>query len=87
VATAAPKAEPVAAVLDPAPPEVKLEDTKESQPDENDDSLNKLFSDQEEEENPLASLIANLPDVTVQELMDDLEEIKKIIREWKANSK
>ena len=85
--TAAPKAGPEAAVPDPAAPEVKLEDTKESQPDENDDSLNKLFSDQEEEENPLAALIANMPDVTVQELMDDLEEIKRIIREWKPATK
>jgi hypothetical protein len=85
--TAAPKAEPVAAVPEPAAPEVKLEDAKESQPDENDDSLNNLFSDQEEEENPLASLIANLPDVTVQELMDDLEEIKRIIREWRSAPK
>jgi hypothetical protein len=81
------KAEPVAGVPDPAVPEVKLEDTEESQPDENNDSLNNLFSDQEEEENPLASLIANMPDVTVQELMEDLEEIKRIIREWKPTSK
>jgi hypothetical protein len=82
-----PKEGPAADVPDPAVPEVKLEDTEKSQPDENNDSLNNLFSDQEEEENPLASLVAALPDVTVQELMDDLEEIKRIIREWKPTSK
>ena len=47
-----------------------------------DDSLSNLFSDEEEEENPLANLINSLPDVTTQELLDDLQEIKEIIREW-----
>jgi len=47
-----------------------------------DDSINNLFSDEEEEENPLANLIKALPDVTAQELVDDLEEIKGIIKEW-----
>jgi hypothetical protein len=51
------------------------------------DSLNNLFSSEEEEENPLASLINSLPDVTVQELLDDLAEIHRIINEWKPSSK
>jgi hypothetical protein len=46
------------------------------------DSLSNLFSDDEEEENPLANLINSLPDVTTQELLDDLKEIKEIIQEW-----
>jgi hypothetical protein len=51
------------------------------------DSLNNLFSQDEEEENPLASLINSLPDVTVRELMDDLAEIHRIIKEWNPNAK
>ena len=54
--------------------EIKLDDSS--------DSLNNLFSDEEEEENPLANLIKSLPDVTAQEIMDDINEIKGIIREW-----
>ena len=46
------------------------------------DSLDKLFSSDEEEENPLASLIRSLPDVDVNELVDDLKEIKDIIKDW-----
>src|SRR4030043_316250 len=46
------------------------------------DSLKALFTSEEEEENPLVSLINSLPDVTVDELMDDLKEIKDIIRDW-----
>ena len=46
------------------------------------DSINNLFSDDEEEENPLANLVKSLPDVTAQELVDDLDEIKGIIKEW-----
>jgi hypothetical protein len=46
------------------------------------DSINSLFSDEEDDENPLANLIKSLPDVTAQELVDDLEEIQGIIKEW-----
>ncbi|MBN1161548.1 MAG: hypothetical protein JXA17_06360 [Dehalococcoidales bacterium] len=46
------------------------------------ESLKALFTSEEEEENPLASLIVSLPDVSVDELMDDLKEIKDIIRDW-----
>lgn len=46
------------------------------------DSMNDLFSNEDDEENPLANLIKALPDVTAQELVDDLEEIKGIIKEW-----
>jgi hypothetical protein len=45
------------------------------------DDLSQLFSQDEEEENPLAALINALPDVSAQELLDDLQEIKMIIRE------
>jgi hypothetical protein len=66
-----PKAE---AASPPKEDKTKLEDAG--------DSLNKLFSNDEEEENPLANLIRSMPDVTTEELLDDLNEIKEIIREW-----
>ena len=49
------------------------------------DSLNNLFSQDEEEENLLANLINSLPEVTAQELLDDLQEINEIIREGQHN--
>jgi hypothetical protein len=76
----APKEAPAAAPLAPTP------EKTEAKPDES-DSLNNLFSTEEEEENPLASLINSLPDVTVQELMDDLEEIHRIIKEWRPSAR
>ena len=39
-----------------------------------DDSISDLFSHEEEEVNPLVNLINSLPDVTAQELIDDLKE-------------
>lgn len=55
---------------------------KEVKTEENADSLNNLFSSDDEEENPLTNLIRSLPDVDVNELMDDLNEIKDIIKDW-----
>jgi len=46
------------------------------------DDLNSLFASDDEEENPLASLIRTLPDVETNELMEDLKEIKEIIKDW-----
>jgi hypothetical protein len=67
------------AILAPSEPTEKEE---ESKLDDSDDSLNGLFTDEEEEENPLANLIRSLPDVSAQEIIDDLNEIKGIIKEW-----
>lgn len=64
-----------------APAEAKKEPTKEKESD----SFNNLFSQEDDEENPLASLINSLPEVTAQELLDDLQEIKEVIREWHQN--
>jgi hypothetical protein len=44
--------------------------------------LKNLFGEEEEDEHALANLINFLPDVSVQELQDDIEEIKGIIKEW-----
>jgi hypothetical protein len=60
-----------------APAEDKKEPTKE----EGSDSLTNFFGDEEEDENPLANLINSLPDVTTQELLDDLQEIEGIIHD------
>jgi hypothetical protein len=46
------------------------------------EGLNNLFRDEEEEENPLANLIRTLPDYTTHEIVEDLNEIKRIIKEW-----
>jgi len=60
-----------------APAEEKNKPVKE----EASDSLSNLFNDEDEEENPLANLINSVPDVTAQELLDDLEELQGIISE------
>jgi hypothetical protein len=57
----------------------------EPKPDDAGDSFNNLFDDEEEEVNPLANLINSLPDVTPQELLDDLDEIKEIMKEWQQS--
>jgi hypothetical protein len=62
--------------------DAKAEAEKESADEGESDSLNNLFSLEEDDVNPLASLIGSLPDVTVQELLDDLAEIDEIIKEW-----
>jgi hypothetical protein len=49
---------------------------------QNDGGFSSIFAMEDTEENPLAALINALPDVTAQELMNDLGEIKDIIREW-----
>jgi hypothetical protein len=76
--SAVPKAPEVKAQEKPPAPAVK----PEVKPISAEDSLSNLFSSHEEEANPLASLISSLPDVTAQELVDDLNEIKGIIKEW-----
>jgi hypothetical protein len=79
-------AEKAPASMAAAKPEVKPEEKKESKPAEN-DSLNSLFSNDEVTDNPLDSLIKSLPDVTTGEIMDDLSEIQRIIKEWRIASK
>jgi len=72
----------VSAGSDPPPPEGE----KEVKVDDGDgDSINNLFSDDDEEENPLANLVKSMPDVTAEELIDDLNEIKGIIKEWQRS--
>jgi len=73
--------------LSPAPAAVPLAAEKSGGKAEDNSTtdLNSLFSTDDEEENPLAALINSLPDVTARELMDDLDEIHRIIKEWKPN--
>ncbi|OGO20788.1 MAG: hypothetical protein A2Z15_01995 [Chloroflexi bacterium RBG_16_50_11] len=61
-----------------APPPTEKEDKNNLDTD----SLKALFTHEEDEENPLINLINSLPDITVDELTEDLKEIKDIIRDW-----
>ena len=45
-------------------------------------SADDFFGEQEEVENPLAGLIASLPDVTTEELLRDIEGVAELVREW-----
>jgi hypothetical protein len=63
-------------------PDTEPEKPKDIKLDDSNDSLDSLFSQDEEEVNPLANLINSLPDVSAQEIIDDLNEIKRIIKEW-----
>ena len=45
------------------------------------DSLSDLFGQEEEEVNLLVGLVASLPDVTAKALLDELLEVKEIMRE------
>lgn len=74
------KVKVVEVMAEPAPP--PEDKKKEAKAEDSADSFNKLFSDAEEEENPLANLIRSLPDVDINELMDDLKEINDIIKDW-----
>lgn len=75
------------------PPDAKPEPESTTQPlaesdislEDDNNSLSNLFSDDEEEENPLEKLINSLPDVSTQELLDDLNEIKGIIKDWQQS--
>ena len=63
----------------------KNEKSEEAKPEDvmkdSNDDFNNLFSEEEEEANPLENLINSLPEVSAQELINELEEIKEIIRE------
>ena len=72
---------PAEAEKEPANTEAEKEPSTEKE----DDSINSLFNQEDDEVNPLANLINSLPDVTAQELLDDLGEIKEIIREWERS--
>jgi hypothetical protein len=62
---------------DPTAPTDKEEPTNMSA-----DSIQQLFANDEDEDNPLAKLILSLPEVTIDELEEDLKEIKDIIKDW-----
>ncbi len=82
-------AEPVKVVEAPppapaavAPPAAENKDKAKSNDLLGGDSLKALFTSEDEEENPLASLIMSMPEVTIDELEEDLKEIKEIIKDW-----
>jgi hypothetical protein len=69
----------------PAPEAKKEEAGKPGEPLDISASINSIFTEVEEEENPLANLIKTLPDVAATELMDDLKEINDIMKDWKKH--
>lgn len=60
--------------------EPKSEETEEAGEEQSD--ADNFFGEMEEEENPLAGLISSLPDVNIEELLHDVEEIKELATEW-----
>jgi hypothetical protein len=58
-----------------------VNETKQKLPKDSKDDFSSLFSEEEEEVNPLSNLISSLPEVSAQELLNQLEEIKGIIQE------
>jgi hypothetical protein len=68
-------------IIPPAKVAAEAEAKKPTAAAEKNDSISDLFNQEDDETNPLVNLINSLPDVTVQELIDDLQEIKEIIRE------
>jgi hypothetical protein len=61
--------------------EAEEEKKEEGKSEDSDDSFNSLFADNEEEDNPLASLIESLPDVTASEIISDIAELREIMKE------
>jgi hypothetical protein len=70
-------AAPVAAVAPPPPA-----DAKKNDPMDLASSIGNIFTDVEDEDNPLINLIRALPEVAASELIDDLKEINDIIKDW-----
>ncbi len=68
---------------EPAPAKGQV---KEPPVKEEEDTLRSLFAQDEDEVNPLASLISSLPDVSTRELLDDLQEIREIMKETKQSN-
>jgi len=58
------------------------EEESETENEEGSDSIADLFSDDEEEENPLAGLITSLPDVTARDLLGEAQEVETMVRQW-----
>jgi hypothetical protein len=75
-----------AAPAPPPPPPPPL-DLKKDAPKKNDPmdlsaSISNIFTDADDEDNPLINLIRSLPEVAATELIDDLKEINDIIKDW-----
>jgi hypothetical protein len=85
------KVDPTAAVSPPPPPSPaapapkNAAGAKPADPLDISATINSVFTDVEDEENPLANLIKTLPEVAASELMDDLKEINDIIKDWKKH--
>jgi len=63
--------------------ETNVEEDEQEEKKENDAPLN-FFSTDEDVENPLASLINSLPEVTTQELVAEAKQVTTMLREWQG---
>jgi hypothetical protein len=82
---AVPAASAAPAVPAAAPPpalDAKKEPPKKNDPMDLSASISNIFTDTDDEDNPLINLIRSLPDVAATELIDDLKEINDIIKDW-----
>jgi hypothetical protein len=67
----------------PLPPlDLKPAAPKKNDPMDISASISNIFTDAEDEDNPLINLIRSLPEVAATELIDDLKEINDIIKDW-----
>ncbi len=58
---------------------------KKTKGEETGDMISSIFNREDEQKNPLASLISSLPDSTMKELFDEVREIKAMLDEWPQN--
>jgi hypothetical protein len=74
---------PVASAAPPPPtPAAVKEAPKKNDPMDLGASISNIFTNVDDEENPLSNLIKSLPEVAASELIDDLKEINDIIKDW-----
>jgi hypothetical protein len=73
---------PLKTVSTSAPPAKPAESAPKDTKSTSTNDMSALFAHEDEEENPLASLIKSMVDVPANELMDDVKEIKDIIKDW-----
>ncbi|MDO8567760.1 MAG: hypothetical protein Q7R57_03480, partial [Dehalococcoidales bacterium] len=50
-----------------------------------DDMFSKIFNKEEEQENPLAALMASLPDISLKDLLEEAREVAGMLGEWQQN--
>ena len=79
-------AEPEAVATSEEPSLGSKDEVAEPESKGGDGLLDNLFEQEdEEEESPVRSLIASLPDISVDEVLSAVEEVKALMHEWQSN--